>query len=257
MAGDPLKRVQPGDTLEIRASTYNTVVDAVKSLQANRPGRQHQNQPALAQSGIVLVRNDSGTDRGRFDVLGIAGSVFGSSSPEFPNRIVLSGATPTADHGLGFVILQEPIAAGRIGTAVISGITQARVNVENSGDTIAGLDASDPTRLTTSVPGTALILAVDSGAGTQWGIVNVGAALAHQARWIEFTTTEAFATTDADVDVDDVVYHDGYEPDTAITTVYNKAISSDYLYEGDDNDCGDARYDPEDDKYRICMMECP
>ena len=89
--------------------------------------------------------------------------------------------------------------------------------------------------------------------GSRWEIIE----LEHQARWIEFTTTEAFTTTDADVDVDGVVYHDGYEPDTAVETVYNKSASSDKIFEGDDNDKGMALYSPETDKYIIVQCECP
>lgn len=79
----------------------------------------------------------------------------------------------------------------------------------------------------------------------------------HQARWIKFMLAEALDTTDADADCDGVTYVDGYEPETAVTTVHNEPASSDYIYEGDDDDIGQAVYDPGNDKYWIRMVECP
>lgn len=81
--------------------------------------------------------------------------------------------------------------------------------------------------------------------------------LEHQARWIKFILNAALATTDASVACDNVTYVDGYQPDTAVTTVYNEPASSDYIYEGDNNDKGQAVYDPGNDKYWIRMVECP
>ena len=88
-----------------------------------------------------------------------------------------------------------------------------------------------------------------------WEIVQ----LEHQSRWIKFVVDDGsgFATTDSSVTVDGVTYIDGYEPDTAITTVYNEPASSDYVFEGDDDDKGKAEYDPANDKYWIHQMECP
>jgi len=89
----------------------------------------------------------------------------------------------------------------------------------------------------------------------RWEIIE----LQHQARWIEFVVNDGsgFAASDASVTVDGVSYHDGYEPDTAITTVYNKTASSDYIFEGDDDDKGMAKYSPGTNKYIIDQMECP
>ena len=87
-----------------------------------------------------------------------------------------------------------------------------------------------------------------------WEIVQ----MQHQARWIEFVANGAFATTDASATVDGVTYHDGYQPDTAVTTVYNTDESGgDYKFEGDNNDIGEALYDPANNKYWIIQLECP
>lgn len=87
--------------------------------------------------------------------------------------------------------------------------------------------------------------------------------LEHQALWIEFVVNNGsagFATTDASFGVDGVTYHNGYTPTTAITTVHNKTASSNYIFEGDDNGRGMAKYSLGDDKYYMWqgeLLECP
>lgn len=84
-------------------------------------------------------------------------------------------------------------------------------------------------------------------------------ALAHKARFIEFSATEAVDTTDASFSADVEDYWDGYDPDPtdAGITVYNQAASSDYIFECDNGDMGIARYDEWDGKYRWVQGECP
>ena len=60
-----------GDPLKIPAATFNAMIDAARDHQQRHQGREQTSFPAFRQSGIVLARNDSGSDRDRFDVLGI------------------------------------------------------------------------------------------------------------------------------------------------------------------------------------------
>ena len=68
---DTLKKVKSGDPLRIPAATFNAMIDAARDHQQRRQGREQTSFPAFRQSGIVLARNDSGSDRDRFDGLGI------------------------------------------------------------------------------------------------------------------------------------------------------------------------------------------
>ena len=72
-----LQKVKPGDPLVIPAPTFNTFVDAANDFLARRQDQFQGSRPAARHSKIVLVRNDSGADRARFDVLGIDAPVFG------------------------------------------------------------------------------------------------------------------------------------------------------------------------------------
>jgi len=90
----------------------------------------------------------------------------------------------------------------------------------------------------------------------RWEIIN----MQWQAKWIEFVVNDysGFTTSSPSVTVDGVIYHNGYEPDTAITTVYNgSSVAGCRIFEGDDNDVGEALYDPLTGKYIISQLECP
>ena len=72
--GDALRKVKPGDPLAIPAEAFNAFIDAARDVQSRRLAQRQGAQPAQDPgTTVVLVRNDSGADRDRFDVLGIAG----------------------------------------------------------------------------------------------------------------------------------------------------------------------------------------
>ena len=96
--GDTLKKVQSGDPLKIPAATFNTFVDAAQDFL--RRQRDIGRTPVADRPPFetVLLKNASGADRGRFDVLGIDGPFFTptDSLETFTNGIALAGVTPTA-----------------------------------------------------------------------------------------------------------------------------------------------------------------
>lgn len=69
---DPLRKVQPGDPLKISAGTFNTFIDAAQDFQQRQRSQQQRPRSSFTDHGTVLVRNDSGAGRERFDVLGIS-----------------------------------------------------------------------------------------------------------------------------------------------------------------------------------------
>lgn len=135
--GDHLKKVQSGDPLRMSARTFNALIDAAQDFQSRRQSIGGAARPDLRQPGIVKVKNNSGEARDRFDILGIEGVLFtpDDNRDEFLTAPTLVGATPAVeDHAGRFVILAEPLAAGAIGRALISGETVARVKVAQTDD---------------------------------------------------------------------------------------------------------------------------
>jgi hypothetical protein len=64
-----LRKVQSGDPLRIPAATFNTFIDAARDFQQRTRQMGQKDRPSARHSGIIHVRNDSGTDRSRFEVL--------------------------------------------------------------------------------------------------------------------------------------------------------------------------------------------
>ena len=172
-----MKKVKPGESLSIPAQTFNTFVDSAQDFLNRRQSTSQRPTQSFRQTGIVLVKNNSGADRGRFDVLGIDGPIFTPTDnlDTFKNTIALKGITPTlVSHRGAFVILQEPVADGEIGRAVISGVTPVLINVTVEGHKYAEVRNAQCGTLASVASGSARILWVEGETGEKWAIVNMG-----------------------------------------------------------------------------------
>ncbi len=181
--GDAFKKVKTGDQLRIPASEYNAFVDAALDLRGRQQNRGQAAQPGSEgrSGGIILVRNDSDSDVGRFAVLGIDQPILGPATnlPEFKNRIALACSTPTLLAHFGrFVITWEPIRSGQIGRAWAAGVCITRVTVDDDDAPNRLADVSDGvmSHLEAGLFGAAAILWREGGTGTQWAIVRLGIA---------------------------------------------------------------------------------
>ncbi|HOD83731.1 MAG: hypothetical protein BWX88_05113 [Planctomycetes bacterium ADurb.Bin126] len=173
-----MNRVQKGQPLRgnITAEGWNAAMAAAEDLAGRKSSLGGDFMQTFRQAGIVLVKNAGDYDRGRFDVLGIDGVAITASAnlEEFQNRIVLSGDTPAAaDHTGRFVVLLEPIAAGAIGKAVVSGVCPVQVDVQKEEDEWADVSDDDATALKSGSFGGAAILWKESGTGKRWAVVRV------------------------------------------------------------------------------------
>ena len=143
----PFPRANPGDPLRIPASAWNRMRDA--TLQVERGGgtigRIIGGKPSPVE---VLVKNATVTDLSRYDVMAIGDPLFGPSVNlvEFQTNLCIQGVAPsTAAHAGKWAVLLEPIAAGQIGRAVISGDTIALIDVTDADHTHAECNTSpDP-----------------------------------------------------------------------------------------------------------------
>ena len=177
--GNQLGKVRSGDPLKIPAGTFNTFVDSARDYLQRQQGTGGRPTQAFRQTGIVPVKNGSGTDRGRFGVLGIDGPIFTptESLETFTNTVALKGITPsTASHAGKFVILLEPVADGEIGMGCVAGVCPAVVNVTDASHEYADI-IDGATILTSCRSGAAKILWRESGTGLKWAIVRIGVSL--------------------------------------------------------------------------------
>lgn len=170
--GDTFKKVQSGDPLRIPAETFNTFIDAARDFKARRQSRTRESQVEFRQTGIIPVKNNSGADRERFDVVGIDRPIFtpNDSLTSFQNQVSLVGVTPTeADHFGKFAVLLEPLPPGRIGMACISGVCVVRLCVEDASHEFADIDDGQASNLKTGTTGSAFILWREASSGGYCG----------------------------------------------------------------------------------------
>jgi hypothetical protein len=131
MAGDAFKKVQPGQRLEITAEVYKAFLDAARAVREHKVFGTEASQ-FFRQSGIVKVRNASGADQGRFAVLGLTEPIIlpPDNLDEFKRQVTFEGTVPVKnDHKGKIAVLLEPVAAGKIGLAVVAGVVPVRLQV--------------------------------------------------------------------------------------------------------------------------------
>ena len=187
---ESIQKVRSGDPLRIPASSYNAFVDAAKDFQTRSIKQGAAPERSARHSGIIFVRNMTQSDRARFDILGISAPVFSSTdNPEsFQNDVVFDGVTPATlgnAHVGRFVVLLEPVKAGGVAQAMISGVVVCQVNIVADGDKFADISDGDSSCLKSGSTGAAQILWKPSGTGTMWAIVRLGNPAADQTKGTE------------------------------------------------------------------------
>ena len=69
--GDPLKKVQAGQRLEIPADAYNAFIDAARAERSRRHDVAQDADREARQTGIFRVRNATGADQDRYGILAL------------------------------------------------------------------------------------------------------------------------------------------------------------------------------------------
>lgn len=121
-----LRHVKPGDPVDRSASTHNAFVDAAL---AHRAGSALGTPEGSPRQWIVQVRNTGDETMKRFDAVEILGPIItDEQSPAAFDRLVgFDVAYPDNPTGGGaLAILQQPIGSGRMGRAIIFGVSPSR-----------------------------------------------------------------------------------------------------------------------------------
>lgn len=170
--GDPFKKVRRGEPLQVPAETFNSFIDATRDFKARQRSVAREFQPAFQQAGIVRIKNASGTDRNRFDVLGIDRPIFLPTENllSFQNQVACVGIVPSeADHYGRFAVLLEPLAVDRIGMACLSGVCPVRLNVLDEEHEFADIEDGCAENLQSGDAGSAFILWKESAEYGDYG----------------------------------------------------------------------------------------
>ncbi|MBN1942408.1 MAG: hypothetical protein JW849_03850, partial [Phycisphaerae bacterium] len=148
-------------------------MDATRAYQERQQSGGRSAIREYSDSNIVLVKNDSGVDANRFDVLGIDEPIVlpAENLSEFENRVSFSCSKPSKGvHEGKFVVLAEPIKAGKIGRAYAAGVAVAWVYMEYDGQVLTRVDIRDgQTKLYSSENGAATVLWYEPKTSGVWG----------------------------------------------------------------------------------------
>ena len=176
-----MEKVRSGEAVSIRASTWNSFVDAANWVKEAKQNTHGGGVSSGLGVGIVRLKNGESSAYGRFSALVITGVCVTAETneDEFTScPPVFEGLKMTSDReGKPYAILLEPIAAGEIGRAMILGVTPAKVTINSSDDDYAVPKAGSSTgALESSATGTARILWRAGGGGEQWCVLQLGGA---------------------------------------------------------------------------------
>lgn len=177
MAGDPLKKVRPGERIEIPAEAWNLLIDAARA-QRNTPGNGEGNPISFVREQTkIFVRNNSGSTVLRYGILALTGVVISPSDnlDQFKEQATFEGDAPTDSTPAGlWCVALEPIRDGEIGLAAIDGIVPVQLSVPGSLGAFAIVLDADTTTLGTSDTGDARILWAEASGSTRWGLIRLG-----------------------------------------------------------------------------------
>jgi hypothetical protein len=172
-----MKKVISGDKFQVKASTWNSFIDAAEHHKHTQLKLGADTLWGSIKTGIVLVRNDSGSLLEQFMPVILDDLIIqpddAEKEQEFKSRVpVFSGKKVSADNkDKPFAILQVPLESEKIGKALIQGITPAKINVGNESHQYAKLDASE---LVSCSNGVGRILWKESGTGEKWALLQLG-----------------------------------------------------------------------------------
>lgn len=136
-----LKRALPGTVNHLSGETFNALLDEL------RPRPITKTSESNANAGLVYVYNNSGADVGKFGILQPSDTFF-PTADSYQNQAVFKANDPVVSciapaAGKQFVVVQEPIKAGKFGWAMFNGVTQCALT--GSGSEVATATTSNST----------------------------------------------------------------------------------------------------------------
>ena len=176
-----MEKVRSGETVTIRAATWNAFIDAANYVKEARQNQRGKGLKSGIQTGIILVKNAESELRERFAALVLCDIAV----PPNVNELEFTSCPPVfigqkmteEREGRPYAILLEPLAHDQIGRAMVLGIVPAKVTIQDADDQYAvPIPGSTSGGLKSDSTGVARILWKAGGAGSQWCLLQLGGA---------------------------------------------------------------------------------
>ena len=129
--GDAYGQVRGGSKLRISARAWNGLMDMLKWWRRASTTGGGGLAPLGFDAGMILIRNNTGAALDEYTVVGLGEPLITPEDNErqFVSRVALGGEVPDGDEHVGkFAVAQEPIPDGKIGRALVSGVTPVILN---------------------------------------------------------------------------------------------------------------------------------
>ncbi len=172
-----LRHYQAGDPIPTSAAVYNAFVDAAiahRSMQNRLTGGA---QFEAAPLDVVVVKNNTGVVLGRGSIVGLDAVVItpAQNLTAFRQQPVVYAEKPaTPTHYERWAVLAEPLRKAAVGWAFVSGVHAVQVNFAYEDEPFATIANDDLAKLA-GAEGGARVLWKESGTGTKWALVRLGA----------------------------------------------------------------------------------
>lgn len=174
----------PSDQVSLDYQTAQRLIAAmrvVEQLSGRLTGKGSGGRgPQYSPPVTLRIRNDSGEDRKKFEVLCI-NEIVGSeiqNTAEQARIILLSGINPNTgvSRHRPCVLLQDcPAGGDRYADFVMSGLCIAKVDILDTGHNCVELVNGDPTKLQSAKDGPGQIIFAGSGTGEKLALICLGA----------------------------------------------------------------------------------
>lgn len=177
-------RIEKGQRLSsaVSATAWNRAQDAadiVLGVQVGATGDVASSTSAPYQ--WVYAKNTTGSLVPRWGVMAISGlevvptNSSGGATAQFEAMPVLTGATPQATT-TAWCVAVEPIENNKLGRVAVSGVVQAKVDIQSADATTVSAKPSSVAELKTAgKSGQGLVLWKESGTGSQkWCLIRLG-----------------------------------------------------------------------------------
>jgi hypothetical protein len=164
--------MRPGGSARPSASTWNAFCDAAEAHRA-RAFEQGLIEGRRTPPGFLRMKNNIGSDLGRFTPVGIGSFALDPSDDEdsFKNDPVVNAHNVTPNIWT-FGITQSNISDGATDDVLVSGVTVCQVEVLSTAHRYAYMSGNFPLR--SYWWGGAKILQIEPGTGTKWAVVQLG-----------------------------------------------------------------------------------
>jgi hypothetical protein len=188
------KKWTRGEPLKIPAADLNEFAEVAERVLGGGQDRAKRGASWLRDPTVVDIKNTSGGDRARGDVLGLGDLVytFADNAQGAKNRPIIKGATPDLSSHAGgrFAVLLGPVEADAIAQAVTAGLVAVQVDIKTDGDRFADIDDGEAGNLNSNNTGgpAAIVYVASSGTGVKWAIVDLGVGIC-AGFWAKLTSS--------------------------------------------------------------------